>query len=740
MALPGAPVRPFSLDEPEQLPPEYRGPASYPVTDDDREEAYATFSRQLLEEQKDVMDPLFLTWTQNLLFLAGLQWWEYDSATGTFRLPNAPKWKERPVRNLILPYFKNIVAKATKNRPVTQCVPGSTDADDIEASQLGDDVLRAKWEELSLSEVMRAAVGWAVTTGNAWLMPYWNTHSGQIQPLTTLVEGMKYDEMGVALGAELVECPCDETGEPLLDEQGNFAIGSEPAYVDIGDVNVKVLSPFQVFVDPDATCESDVTFYLIAEPMTLRRIRQMWPEVINVQAEDVTDFDRFDAMLSGVVAGADTHITAGRLTRDQSVQKGLVLHYYERPTNDHPQGRYWCTAGQSLLEEPGPLPGGIWPPVAHMKEVDVPGRFHGDATMTAMIGPQREYNESTSRIKQHEKLMLVGKWLVPRGSGVKRGQITAKEGEVIEHTPGLAPKMAEIKDLPNGVYQERERTAADVEMIGGFHRISMGSPPPGVKSGRAFLTLQEADDSDLGPFINRVEDTTALVSWLLLQFIQKFYKTERLLRIAGHSRRFIVKSFQGADLDAVVDVIPVAGSAFPWSAVAKQSMMVDLATAVPPLFTDPETGMFDAERFRRLLPVGGMESIGAESDIDTNEALREEEAIEGWDGSPESPLPVPLPWQNHIAHFKQHTRTLRDGSTDTWPPHAREAMIAHWGATQMEVQAIMAAQAAMAQQEAGGEGGDKKKPPGRAGESYDAGQQDLDSERKKLGGDVTEGE
>jgi hypothetical protein len=424
-----------------------------------------------------------------------------------------------------------------------------------------------------------------------------------------------------------------------------------------------------------------------------------------VGAEDVTDFDRFDAFLSGSVAGADTHITASRTIRDQSVPKGLVLRYYERPSATYPHGRYWCTAGSKLLEPPDELPDQLWPPVIHLKELDVPGRYHGEATFTSLIGPQREYNEQTARIKQHEKLMLVGKWFVPRGAGIKRGQITAKEGEVIEHTPGLVPKQADIKELPSGVYAERNRTAADLEMISGIRRISAGEPPPGVTSGIAFLTLQEADDTDVGPFVSRIEQAVALQGWLELQLIQRRYTDERLLRVSGQGRRFIVRAYKGADLQSVVDVVAQAGSAAPWSAVAKQSMMLDIAQKVPLVFTDPETGQFDVERFRRLLPVGGMESVSAESDVDMNEAGREEEAIEQWDGA--SPLPVPLPWQNAAAHLRQHTRTLRDGSTDTWSDQARTAMVEHWMATQ----AVIAQQQMAMQAQAAAMEGEEKGPP-----------------------------
>jgi len=685
----------FDLED--EIPAGDRGPAPYPIGDGDEDSKYATYARELLDEQREAMQPLFLTWTQNLLFLAGHQWWEYDSTSGAFRPPTGPKWKERPVRNLIRPFFSHFMAKATKNRPVSTCVPASTDPEDIHAAELGNDVLKAKWRELKQAKMVRRAIAWVIPTGNAMIMPYWNTDSGILEPLTTLVEAVAHDkETGQPAGMELIEVPSDEEGEPLLDEEGNYAVGQEPHYIDVGEVGYKVLSPFQVFVDPDADSEDEVTFVIVVETPTVRTIKRHYPELANVVGEDTSEYDQFNSLIVGAATGADTHMVASDLDRTQDIPKGLVIHYYERPSEAYPHGRHWVTVGQELAERPGPLPDMIWPVVVFLKDIEVPGKLHGEATMTAAVGLNREYNEICGHIKEHHNLLLRGKWLVPIGSNIRRGQMTTQPGEVVQHTPGLPPVMADLKPLPQKVYEERQQVLQDFELITSMHQISMGKPPPGVTSGRAFLTLQEADDSDLGPFIEMLEGAVAELGWLTIQLIQNFYEDERLLRIAGDTHSYQVRSFKGADLSSIVDVEPQSGSAFPWSAVAKQSMMIDLAQTVPQLFTDPETGMFDHERFRRLLPVGGNEAVGAGSDLDISEAKREEEEFEVWDGSTGEDgapnLPTVMPWQNHQVHLRAHGRLLKGTSIQKWEPENQQAMVEHYLETQQIIADMMQAQ------------------------------------------------
>ena len=304
--------------------------------------------------------------------------------------------------------------------------------------------------------------------------------------------------------------------------------------------------------------------------------------------------------------------------------------------------------------------------------------------MTSAVGLQREYNEVNGQIKEHHNLMLRGKWLVPLGSNIRRGHITAAPGEVIQHTPGLPPVMADMRPLPQKVYDERESIMRDMQFITGVHSVSMGEAPPGVTSGRAFLTLQEADDSDIAPMVEMLEEGIADLGWSGLQIIQEMYDEDRLLRVVGDDRRYRVRSFKGADLSGVVDVKPQVGSAFPWSKTAKQSMMIDLATQLPTLFEDPATGRFDNERFRRMLPIGGEEAIGMDADVDVNQALREEEEFEFWDA--ESPLPTVEPWENLDMHLRSHARLLKSAAFKKWPEHAAMAFITHWEETAERIQ------------------------------------------------------
>lgn len=669
----------------------------YPADDNLEPEDYFAYTKALWEEQDGPLEPMYQSWVQNILFLSNLQWWERDRVTGRWQQRSGPSWRRWPVTNLVLPFFRNMLAKATKQRPAWTAIPASLDSKDISSARLGEQVLEAKWVEIRMARTLRRFVGWTIVTGNGFLLPYWNEETGNTVPMLARVKVKKYDaDTDEELGEDEIDCPCDEDGKPFMTAEGLYDHEHEVLFRDLGEVAVRAVSPFQLRVDPGAEEEEDVRWFIIQEAVPIRDLERTFPEFRGDFVEsDTGDMHRYGALISGAGLGPDTQVVSGQIDPGEEVPKATIYHYHERPSEKYGEGRYWCVTDGILLQEADSLPDGIWPAFVHLKDLDIPGRYWGGCTLEAVVGLNREYNEVSQQILEHHQILLRGKWLVPIGSQIRRGTISQEPGEVIQHTPGLAPQQADIKPLPAAVYQERDRIKADFQMVTGIHRISMGEAPAGVTSGRAFLVLQEADDTELGPFIQALELAVAETAWILLKMMQRRYEDDRILRTVGKDQSYMIRSFRGADLEGVADIVPQAGSAFPWSQAAKQSALLDLLTAAPALFTDPQTGQLDTAKISRNIMVGGLESGYADADVDYNEVQREHSMFEAFAPGPElatlppeqqaaalaQMLPKPEEWQNHVFHLAQHARLLKGAEIRDWSPEAQQAFIQHYHAT-----------------------------------------------------------
>jgi hypothetical protein len=680
----------LDVDLPEGYARNQSGPAEYPTgkpTTPEKKRRYAEYIRALWDEQEQYASELHRVWTQTLLFLSGRQWWTRVKGT-VFRPPRVPSWKEQPVTNLTMAFFRNYLAKALKNRPSWTVIPATTEPDDIHSAELGDDVLEAKWQELRLARTLRSAVSWCIATGNGFLYPYWNSDSGRMTVAEVTMDVPVYDPItGIQTGTEEAQVYLNKRGDPQLLDDGRPDPAAKPVMVDEGEVGVRSLSPYQVRVNPEAENDDDLTWVLVSEIRSLRELARTHPDLvedITPEGAEVADLDRALSAMGNIMGSqSETALTPEEDRRAEHLDRVLVLHYHEKPSEEYPNGRYWVATKDTLLEDPQPLPEGVWPPIIHLEDVVIPGRYYASSVMEQVVPINRGYNELNAQIREHHNLMAKGKWLVPRGSGIKQGMISNAPGEVIQFNPGFEPRQANIQSLPQTVVEERNRIFSDFEMVSGQHRTSYGKAPPGVSAGVAFLQLQEADDTDLNPFLTMLEDSVAQLAGAILKIIRERYTSERLIYVVGKNKAYQVRSFRGSDLRGVLDVRPQQGSSFPWSKTAQQSMLLTLAAQMPQLFIDPETGQFDTAKFARALPIGGLEVVGQDTDLDVQEAKREEEQFSmlGLEGASRE-VPTVGFWQNHDVHYLQHVRVLKSANFDEWPEEGQRAFIRHVQETQ----------------------------------------------------------
>ena len=395
--------------------------------------------------------------------------------------------------------------------------------------------------------------------------------------------------------------------------------------------------------------------------------------------------------ISGAATGADTHITTGQFFDDDdetAMERAMVIRYFEEPNREHPRGRHWVTAGDKVAVDPGPLPDAIWPPVIHLKEIDTAGQFLGDATMTDAVGLQREYNDSTKRIKEHIEMLSIGKWLVPLGANIQRTKMTHIPGEIIEHSPGLPPVQADLKPLPTDVWAERDRIYQDFETITGIHEVSWGENPEGVTSGRALLTLQEAADSAMGPRDDHAGGIEREARDVAPPDRAAELRPREAVQLHGRE-----PDVPGAVLRGRGPVVHLRRRAAGGQRVpVEQDGEAELRAG--PVPARPDAHARPAHRHDRPPTAEGRapgrreKALSNFGDSDVNEAMREEEFFATFDPETELP-PQPLPWQNDAIHLRQHELVLKSASFRSWPPPNQQAFVAHWQMTRMNLIAKM---------------------------------------------------
>jgi hypothetical protein len=659
-----------------------------PATDDDdQEKADYAFARWAC--QRDQYASQFKVWTRAILFLLARQWLDWDEKQRRW-VPeqNVPKWRQRPVSNLVFGVYRAARAKLTKQRPALTVIPPQNgDVDDRQSAAIGDAVLQQQWRQRKVPGLRLKVAGWLLSTGNAYVEVDWDAEGGKPVALTVPVPA-KHPVTGEV---EERECACDDDGEPLVNEAGEPDFDAHPRHVFEGDVGLRLVSPLSVRFNPEATNKDDAHEWFVGELWPVARVERdlgLSAEDIKVEGED--ELEEFEDLIATSVGAESILGIAGAQRSNVVGDRALVLKYFRKPCEDYPEGRHWVQVNRTpVTDDDGafeqPLPHGFWPPLVSYEDVDMPGQLHATGLIPQCVSLNREYNALNGKIAEHHVTMAMGgKWiLAPIDQNLKissdPGQKLVSEGYLM----GLPPHQVALEALPAPVYAERERIRSDLFMVTGLNEMSMGQKPEGVSSGRGFLVMQEAVDSVFTPTLQKMEEADAELGKRILMLVQRHYSEERTVRIRGAQGQWEIRSFKGADLGESIDVYVEAGSSFPWSKSARQDTALNLLQALPGLVTDPKSGQVDGQKVAKILDVGGLQAFQIEGDADQIEIEMEHAMLDaysdeqGADGA--KPLPALGFWQDHPKHYAGHAELMkRDRQRfERWKPAAKQWYLQH---------------------------------------------------------------
>lgn len=648
--------------------------------DDDK----AVYAYKRWTMQRDHYMGLYKLWTRAILFLLGKQWleWNKDQRRWTPE-QNVPKWRQRPVTNLVFAVYRSAIAKLTKQRPTFDVVPPRTgDSEDREAAHLGESLLQQLWRELKVAKLLAKAVGWLLCAGNVGLSVHWDPNAGKLIPLTVPV-------VDPATGDE-VDCACDEDGEPLMVDDGTGQmvpdLDAEPDMIFEGEIALELVDPTCIRFNPEAKSKEEATEYFIGYLLPVATCLEKWDDLDEEDLSTGSDdeLEEVDDLIANA-AGATELLGVTSLAGDRTSaigERALVLEYYRKPDDTYKAGRHWIQVNKTIVVPEEPLPEGFWPPVIDIEDVPVPGDPHALGLIGQVAPLNREYNTLNGKIAEHNVMMAMGgKWVVhPVDKNLK---ITSDPGQKLEskgYAEGHPPVQAKIESLPAGVYAERERILNDLQLVAAMNDVGLGQKPEGVASGRGFLVLQEAVDAVLTPTLMNIEFALQEVGRRMLLLARRHYTEERILKVRGHNGRWEICSFMGADLGDSIDVQVQIGSSFPWSKSARQDLALSIVQAAPGLVTDPTTGATDAVKLSKILDVGGIQAFEPESDPDETEVLLEHAQFEEYNPD-KGTLAIPQPgfWQNHARHYDEHCRFLKAERSrfERWHPDAQQAFLDH---------------------------------------------------------------
>lgn len=568
-------------------------------------------------------------WMTNIAYLMGIDGVVYDPATRNFRPVNragrAPLASRLRV-NKILPRAQNRQARLCKSPPKWDIRPESTDQEDKDAARLGIQVLQCILDREEFPLKRLEAVGWSQQCGYSFLHALWD----------------------------------DAKGEPVVDP-----ISGEFAGVYQGDVAIEVLSSFEVFTDPLAKNMRDCQWAVKTKVRKLDYFRDRYPERGNlVKEEDAwllsTQYElKINSLSQPNSSGSDTQ----KLMKNSAIE----CVYYERPSRKHPKGRTVTTANGILLEDKELAIGEI--PLVKLDDTTVSGKFASETPITHARPIQDQTNLLIRRRSDWTRKLLAGKYLAVKGSGLSAEALDDTNGEIVEYNnvPGAPPPtpMA-IPNIPQYAYEEENRHDSQMNDVFGLGEISQGKLPAAGIPAIGMQFIQEQDDTRLGIVTAQHEIAFAKLGQMILKFVGRYYKTERMIKVAGEGLDYAVKKVTGEMLRNNYDVLVIPGSTVPGSKVLRRQEILNAYDRG--LLGQPDDPKL-TEKIRSILEFGDLAEVWQDHAVDMAQVKATIVEIENGQEPEVNEL------DNHALHIQEKNRYRKTDKFKKLSPEAQFLML-----------------------------------------------------------------
>ena len=438
-------------------------------------------------------------------------------------------------------------------------------------------VINYLWRHHDFRKPFQRAVKDFLIFGHAWIKVGWKF----VEQERTLGDAER-EEMGNAAVSEADRFAFEEPELGLgLPNNAEITAGIPTTAMTVVEDQpfVDRVSPFDVFIDPEATCMED------AKWVAQRIVRSL---------EEAKKDKRYkasarrnlsaDSLLNPLFAPSDRQEQEEYLIEEE---RTVVFEFYDIVNNTMavvPQ------SGDEFLVEPAPMPYAYGQPFVMMRNYDVPDYFYPMGDLESIESLQLELDKTRSQLVNARK-RYARKYLFHERSFGPEGREALESDEdgrlvpVVDENKPLSEVVIPMPQTPLSadIYNFSAIIEEDINTVSGVSEYARGQMPEIRRTATEASIIADAGNSRVAEKLATVELAIAHVARRVVQVMQQFMTGEHMARVATRGPQDMFIKYARDDIVGEFDFSVEAGSTQPINDTVRKRQAVEMMQAMAPL-------------------------------------------------------------------------------------------------------------------------------------------------------------
>jgi len=471
----------------------------------------------------------------------------------------------------------NVIAPAVSvNHPKIVVVPNKPEDEDRAA--FVEAVVNHLWRHHDFRTPFRRSVKDFLIFGHGWLKVGWKFLEQE-----RLLGEPERDELfaEATVESDMFAMENPEMAGDLPDREQMLASVPTTAMTVVEDQPfVERVSPYDIYIDPEATCIEDAQWIaqrIVVSLEEAKKDRRYKPSARkNLQAT---------SLLNPMYAPTDRQETNQYLAG--VVERTVIYEFYDIANNTL---SVLAKDTDEFLVDPMPMPYAYGQPFVMLRNYDVPDHFYPMGDLEAIESLQLELDKTRSQLMNARK-RYARKYLYhersfgPEGREALESEDDGRLVPVVDENKPLSEVVVPMPQIPLSpeIYNLSSIIEQDINTVSGVSEYARGSMPEIRRTATEASIIADAQNARAADKLAIIEISIGHVARRVIQLMQQYMTGEQMAQVSAAGGETLFVPYTRDDIVGEYDFSVEGGSTQPMNETIRKQQAVSLMNAVAPL-------------------------------------------------------------------------------------------------------------------------------------------------------------